>query len=412
MDKLERYAELLVKVGINIQKGQTLVLAVPVEAAEFARLLQKTAYRHGAREVVTRWIDEKSARITYDMADDAIFDEFPDWGKAFFNGYAEKGAAFLSIIASDPELMKGIDPKKISRQGKARNIALEYFRKRQMSDQNAWCVASIPSAAWAAKVFPALPVDKAIDALWDAIYKSVRVDQADPVQAWHDHQAALDGRSAFLERSQFASLRYRNSLGTDLVVRLPANHHWVGGSEVGPLGYDFIANMPTEEVFTMPHRSGVDGRIVSSMPLNSNGNLVEDFWFQFKDGLVVDYGAAKGLETLKELLDTDEGAKRLGEVALVPYDSPISNQRILFYNTLFDENASCHFALGKAYPTCIKNGDTLSSEALLAAGVNDSLIHVDFMIGTADLSIIGIKADGSEVPVFENGNWSEALGRA
>jgi aminopeptidase len=353
-----------------------------------------------------RWMDEKSARVTLDMADDAVFDEFPEWGKAFFNGYADRGAAFLTISASDPELMKGVDPKRMSRQNKARSAALEHYRTRQMSNRNVWCVASVPTLAWARKVFPGKPDDEAVDALWTAIFKAVRVDRPDPVQAWRDHQAALDARLAFLAAQDFTGLRYRNGLGTDLTVRLPEHHRWFGGGDECADGYVFVANMPTEELFTMPRRDGAEGKIVGSMPLNYNGNLITDFWFRFERGLVVDYGAREGAETLKELLDTDEGARRLGEVALVPYDSPISNLKILFYNTLFDENASCHFALGKAYPTCIEGGTDMSKEALLAAGVNDSLLHVDFMIGTADLSITGVKAGGSEVPVFKDGNFA------
>jgi len=405
MNPLEQYARLLVQVGINMQKNQTLVISSPIECADFARLAQIEAYRAGAREVVLRWIDEKSARITYDMAADVVFDEFPEWSKTLFNGYAESRAAFLSIAASDPEIMKGVDPKRISRQNKARSTALEYYRSRTMSNRNAWCIASVPTLAWAHKVFPGKTGEEAVDALWAAIFKAVRIDQTDPVAAWRAHQAALRTRLAFLSRHAFARLHYENGLGTDFEIELPKGHIWFGGGDECPAGYEFIANMPTEEVFTMPHRNGANGRLVSSMPLNYNGNLIEGFWFQFKDGLVVDYGAKNGLETLKEILDTDEGSKRLGEVALVPFDSPISNLGILFYNTLFDENASCHFALGKAYPTCVTGGVDMSKEALLEAGANDSLIHVDFMVGTPDLSITGIKADGSAVSVFKNGNF-------
>jgi len=405
MNPLEQYARLLVQVGINMQKNQTLVISSPIECADFARLAQIEAYRAGAREVVLRWIDEKSARITYDMAADVVFDEFPEWSKTLFNGYAESRAAFLSIAASDPEIMKGVDPKRISRQNKARSTALEYYRSRTMSNRNAWCIASVPTLAWAHKVFPGKTGEEAVEALWAAIFKAVRIDQTDPVAAWRAHQAALRTRLAFLSRHAFARLHYENGLGTDFEIELPKGHIWFGGGDECPAGYEFIANMPTEEVFTMPHRNGANGRLVSSMPLNYNGNLIEGFWFQFKDGLVVDYGAKKGLETLKEIIDTDEGSKRLGEVALVPFDSPISNLGILFYNTLFDENASCHFALGKAYPTCVTGGVDMSKEALLEAGANDSLIHVDFMVGTPDLSITGIKADGSAVSVFKNGNF-------
>jgi aminopeptidase len=302
--------------------------------------------------------------------------------------------------------MKGVDPSRISRQAKARGNALEAYRSAQMSNKHTWCVASVPTSAWARKVFPGMAEPQAVEALWQAIFASVRVDQADPVDAWHRHQEALNVRLRFLNDAQFAALRYRNALGTDLTVKLPDNHIWFGGGDECAAGYVFMANLPTEEVFTMPHRQGANGRIVSSMPLNHNGNLIEDFWFSFKDGVVVDYGASQGLPILKELLETDEGARMLGEVALVPHDSPISNQRILFYNTLFDENASCHFALGKAYPTCIQGGTDMDKLQLATAGVNDSLIHVDFMVGSADLCITGIRKDGSEQAVFIDGNFA------
>lgn len=406
MNQMEDYARLLIQVGINLQKQQTLVISCPVECAEFGRIAQVEAYKAGAREVVMRWSDEQSTHIGYLMASDEIFDEFPAWARVFFNDYADSDAAFLSIMASDPELMKDVDPKRMSRQNKARNMALEHYRTRQMSNKNVWCVASVPTAAWARKVFPGKSEADAIAALWAAIYKTVRVDQADPVKAWRSHQVALNERLAFLHGNAFASLRYKNSLGTDLTIALPKGHQWYGGGDPCERGYVFVANMPTEEVFTMPHRTGANGKVVSSMPLNYNGNLIEGFWFQFKDGLVADYGAASGAQTLKELLDTDDGARRLGEVALVPHDSPISNLGLLFYNTLFDENASCHFALGKAYPTCIDGGSDMSREQLLAAGANDSLVHVDFMVGSADLDITGIRPDGTEVPVFRKGNFA------
>ena len=409
MDAMEKYADLLIRVGLNLQKGQTLVLASPLECAAFARLLQVKAYQAGAREVVMRWIDEQTDCQRFLMADEAVFDEFPDWSRQFFNGYAEQGAAFLSIAAEDPELLKDVDPKRISRQAKVRSAALGVYRGRLMINKNVWCVASLPVPAWARKVFPELSESQAMAALWQAIFKAVRVDQPDPVKAWQEHQLALDKQVNYLNGRQFKALRYRNSLGTDLTVNLPDHHIWIGGGDKSPAGYMFVANMPTEEVFTLPRADGVNGRVVSSLPLNYNGKLVERFWFEFKDGQVVDYSAARGKETLTELLGTDPGARRLGEVALVPYDSPISNQRILFYNTLFDENASCHFALGKAYPTCLAGGEDLSADQLQAAGVNDSLIHIDFMVGTADLRIVGLAADGRETELFIGGNFNPGL---
>lgn len=406
LNKIEKYADLLVRIGINIQKDQTLVITSPIECAEFARIVSVKAYEAGAREVVMRWIDEKSAKIRYQMASDEVFDEFPNWTKEYFNSYADKDAAFLRISASDPELMKDVDPKKMSRANKASSEALEYYRSRMMSNKNVWCVAAYPTDAWSKKVFPESSSEEAIEKLWDAIFKAVRVDMEEPVQAWRDHQSNLNDKLTFLNDNAFKAVRYKNSIGTDVLVELPKNHVWFGGGDLAPQGHMFVANMPTEEVFTMPKHDGVNGKIVSSMPLNYNGNLIENFSFTFKDGVVVDFDAEKGKEVLKELLNTDDGAKRLGEVALVPFDSPISNQNILFFNTLFDENASCHFALGKAYPICVKGGEEMTSEELRAAGANDSLTHVDFMVGTEDLEIIGIKEDNTEVEIFINGNFA------
>ena len=405
---LEKYADLLVRTGINIQKDQLLVVTTPIECADFARLVTEKAYDAGAREVIIRWVDELSDRIRYNRASEAAFEEVPEWVVPYLEGYAKKGAAFLRIAASDPELMKDVDPKRIAKQNKTLSTALTNYRARLMSNKNVWCVASIPTEPWAKKVFPDLPVEEAVSKLWDAIFKAVRVDQDDPVAAWTTHQNNLNKSLDFLNGHKFKSLRYKNSIGTDVLVELPEKHVWFGGGDDAEGGYEFVANMPTEEVFTLPHARGVNGKIVSSMPLNHNGNLVDNFTLTFKDGLVVDFDAEKGYDTLKELLDTDDGAKRLGEVALVPFDSPISNQNILFYNTLFDENASCHFALGKAYPICIEGGNDMDLDTLKAEGANESLTHVDFMVGTADLSIVGIKEDGTEVTVFENGNFTFA----
>lgn len=403
--QIEKYADLLVRVGINIQKDQTLVVNSPIECAEFTRVVTTKAYEAGAREVFVRWNDELTEKMKYELASDDVFDEFPQWATDMFNFYADTDAAFLTISASDPELMKDIDPKKISRQNKVRNKALNYYRTRLMSDKNVWCIASIPTKSWAEKVFPDAG-DKAEELLWNAIFKAVRVDQEDPVAAWRKHQEALKLNIDFLNKAQFVKLRYKNSIGTDVVVDLPDGHIWAGGGSTAPQGHDFVANMPTEEVFTLPKRDGVNGTIVSSIPLNYNGNLIENFSFKFEEGIVMEFTAESGFETLREMLETDDGACRLGEVALVPYDSPISNQNILFYNTLFDENASCHFALGKAYPM-VEGVENMSEDEMLAAGINDSLIHVDFMIGTDDLEIVGIKADGQEVQIFESGNFAK-----
>ncbi len=405
-DNIESYANLIVKTGINIRNNQILVISSPIECADFTRIVAEKAYQAGAREVVIRWNDEKSAKLRYEYVSDEVLDEVPQWLVDCLEGYSYKNAAFLSIDASDPDLMKSIDPKRLVRQSKARNIALRNYSDRMMSSKNAWCVVSVPTIAWAKKVFPnAINDENAMDLLWDAIIKAVRADEKDSVLAWKKHQSNLDNRIKFLMDNNFKSLHYKNSLGTDVIVELPKNHIWFGGGEKMDDGHMFVANMPTEEVFSLPKRDGVNGKIVSSMPLNYNGNIIDKFWFEFKDGKVVDFDAKQGKEILKQLIETDEGASRLGEVALVPHDSPISNMGILFYNTLFDENASCHFALGKAYPICIKNGDVTSVEELIEMGANDSLIHVDFMVGTDDLNIVGTTYDDREVTVFKNGNF-------
>jgi len=403
---LKKYARLIVKTGINIQPNQTLVITSPVDCADFARLIVEIAYQEGAREVVMNWHDEVVARTRYLHAPDEIFDEFPQWRKEFYLSYAKQGAAFLSISASDPELMKDVDPSRIARAKKVSSMELREYSERLMSNKNTWCVVSIPTPAWAAKVFPNIPVDQAVDKLWDAILTAVRADLPDPVEAWEQHKAALKLNLDKLNKMQLQWIHLKNQLGTDLKIELPSNHIWLGGSDQSTDGVEFIANMPTEEIFTSPARRGVNGRVVSSMPLNYNGNLIENFSFTFRDGKIIDISAEKGYESLKHLVETDEGSHYLGEIALVPFNSPISSMGILFYNTLFDENASCHLAIGKAYPVCLQGSESMSKEELIEAGINDSLIHVDFMIGTEDMEIQGLTKDGQEVAIFKDGNFA------
>jgi len=403
---LEKYALLLIKTGINIQKNQILVINSPIECAAFTRIVSKIAYIQGARDVVINWRDELSSKIKFTNAPEDVFSEYPQWQKDFYLSNARNGAAFLSISASDPELMKDVNPQRMSKAHKAASTAIKEYRDRLMSNKNVWCVASIPTISWARKVFPDLSEDEAMEKLWNAIFKTVRVDTKDPVASWETHKINLKKSMDFMNLNNFKYLQYKNSLGTDLKIELPENHLWLGGSDFTPEGIEFIANMPTEEVFTLPKKDGVNGVVFSSKPLNYNGNLIEEFSITFKQGKIVDFKAKKGNDILKSIIETDEGSNYLGEVALVPYNSPISNSNILFYNTLFDENASCHLAIGKAYPVCIKNGENLSDEELAKQGVNDSFVHEDFMVGTKDLQIIGITKDGKEIPVFENGNFA------
>ncbi len=402
---LKKYARLAVKTGVNVQKNQTLVIMSPIECADFTRMVSEIAYAEGVKDVVIHWNDELFTKIRFMNAQEEVFDEVPNWVVESYLYYAKQGACFLSISASDPELMKEVDPKRIGRAQKARQKALKEFNQRLMSNKNCWSIVSIPTNAWASKVYPEVSKDEAVEKLWNSIFNIVRVDKEDPVAAWDEHKKDLNKALKFLNDNKLKSLHYKNSKGTDLTIELPEHHLWAGGAEYSADGTEFIANMPTEEVFTMPKKTGVNGIVYSSKPLNYGGNLIDNFSITFKDGKVVDYTAEKGYDTLKNIIETDEGSHYLGEVALVPFDSPISNSGVVFYNTLYDENASCHLALGRAYSLCLEGGDKMTEEELEALGANNSLTHVDFMVGTEDLNIMGITYDNKEITIFKNGNW-------
>ena len=405
--KFKEYAKLLVEVGVNIQKGQTLVIGSPVDCAWFARLCARAAYAAGCREVVMRWSDDELTREKYLHAEDSVFDSLPAWQAEFDNGYARQGAAFLHISARDPENLVGVDPDRIARSQRSSGEALREYRELTMSNTVPWCIGSIPIPSWARKVFPGCPDGEAVEKLWEAIFQTVRVDGSGAaVDRWREHLAGLKGHMDRLNGLNLESLHYTNSLGTDLTIRLPEGHIWAAGSSETKSGLPFIANMPTEEVFTAPLRNGVDGVVCSSMPLVHNGVVIDKIRFQVREGKIVEASAQTGEDALKAAFTLDEGASYFGEVALVPYDSPISRQKLLYYNTLFDENASCHLAFGEAYPECLQGGAEMSKEERKARGLNDSITHVDFMVGTADLSITGETRDGREVPVFVAGNFA------
>ncbi len=407
---LKKYARLVVRVGVNLQDDQILVINSPLECAEFARLIAAEAFEAGAHDVVVSWGDEELARIRYAGGRKEIFTEFPEWRVRFYQDYAEQGAAFVSIAARNPEIFKDIEQEKLTLSAQAAGAALLEYRARLMNNENTWCVVSVPTAGWAKKVFPELGEEEAKARLWQEIFRTVRIEpETDPAEAWKVHIATLQKAAEFLNKQNFKALHYKNSLGTDLTVELPEGHIWAGGAEKSATGVTFAANMPTEEVYSLPLREGVNGTVYASKPLIYNGNRIENFHLTFKEGRVVDFGAEVGEETLKELINMDEGSHYLGEVALVPYDSPISNSGILFYNTLFDENAACHLALGKAYPTCLEGGEKMDSVTLLQHGVNDSLVHEDFMIGTADLAIVGTTREGEKVEIFRDGNFAPGV---
>ena len=400
--KLNKYAELTVKVGINLQEGQPLVIGPPIEAADFVRLLAKHAYELGAKEVHVNWNDDLLTKLKYENSPMEVFENFPLWYADGMEQYAKDGAGFISIHAQDPELLSKADPKKIAAANISSSKALKEFRNYTMNDINSWCVISVPTRNWAKRVFPDVSEDQAMEKLWDAIFDATRMNLEDPTAAWQEHIATLIEKGDLLNKKEFKSLHYTSANGTDLIVELPKNHIWVSGGSTNSKGIYFVANMPTEEVFTLPLKTGVNGVVYSTKPLNYGGKLIDKFKLEFKDGRVVNFEAEVGKETLADLLDIDDGAKYLGEVALVPFTSPISNSNIIFMNTLFDENASCHFAFGKAYPTNIKGGEHMSEEELEKAGVNDSLTHVDFMIGSNDMNIMGETFSGEKIQVFKN----------
>ena len=408
-EKLQEYARLLVRVGLNVQRGQTLVISSPVECAYFARLCAAEAYAAGCKEVVMNWHDDALGRMKYLYADDAVFDDVPLWRRHFFNDYAQEGAAYLAISASDPENLKGVDGSRIIRAQQASGKALKEFDRLQMCGGFPWCIASIPIPNWAKTVFPEDGEERAMERLWDAIFRAVRISgDGKAVEKWQAHLKTLHARMEKLNALKFKSLHYTNALGTDLTVELPEGHIWEAGNDVTLSGQEYIANIPTEELFTSPLKTGVNGVVYASLPLVHDGNIIDGFHFVVKDGKIVEARARQGEETLQAAIAVDEGASYFGEVALVPYDSPISNQKILFYNTLFDENAACHIAFGEAYP-CLEGGQKMTKEELKARGLNDSITHVDFMVGTPDLRIVGTTHDGREIPVFENGNFAQGF---
>lgn len=405
---LEQYARLVIHMGVNIQKDQLLNIGCPVECAFFARLLVAEAYRAGAKDVIINWRDDVCAREHWLHADDSLFDGVYPWDVLMKNTLGSEGAAFIGIAASDPENLLGVDPERLRRWEIAVGRDLKEYYRLQMSNGFPWCLVSIPITSWARKVFPEQSDDEAMEKLWAAIFKAVRItEDGDAVQEWRTHCDRLKVRADTLNRYNFKSLHYTNSLGTDLTIEMPDNHLWLAVDDVAKSGIHFLANMPSEEVFSTPLRNSASGVLYASKPLVLNGNIVDRIRLFFEQGRITSLHADVGEETLRASVEIDEGSHYLGEIALVPYDSPISNSGVLFFNTLFDENASCHFAFGEAYPSCIKGGTDMTVEELAASGINaESSTHVDFMVGTSDLSIVGTTHDGRQVTVFENGNFA------
>lgn len=403
--KLDRLAEVAVKVGLQLQPGQDVFLTAPASALPLVRRIVEHAYKAGAGLVTPMLSDEEITLARYRFAQDDSFDRAPGWlydgvAKAFDNNTAR-----LAIVGDDPMLLSGEDAAKVARASKANAMAYQPALSRITGFDVNWNIVAYPGASWAKLVFPGDDEDTAVGKLADAIFKASRADSADPIAAWAAHNAALKTRTDWLNDQRFHALHYSGP-GTDLTIGLADGHEWVGGASTAKNGIVCNPNIPTEEVFTTPHAQRVEGKVRSTKPLSYQGTLIEDIAVRFEGGRIVEATASRGAEVLNKVLDTDEGARRLGEVALVPHSSPISASNILFYNTLFDENASCHIALGQCYSKCFVGGDKLTPEQIAAQGGNKSFIHIDWMIGSDQIDIDGVHADGRRVPVFRKGEWA------
>lgn len=402
---LEKYAELAVRTGINLKEGEGLIIAGNLDTLPLARKIMAKAYEAGAKHVEFQFNDDEMTLIRYNKGKDFVFDSFPKWKVDALEAMYKDNYHHLFIGAPDPELLKDIDGDLVSRNQKSASKAMAPAMQYRMTGFTKWTIIAIPSIPWAKSVFPDLSDEEAVEKLWEKVFEATRIDQEDPIKSWEDHDKKLKKYKSYLNDKNFDKLVLKGP-GTDLEVYLADGHFWMGGSKESQKGDSYVANMPTEEVFTTPHRLKVNGKLKATKPLSLNGKLIDNFGFEFKDGKVVDFYAEKGYEVLEKHLENDEGAKYLGEIALVQDDSPISNTKILFNNTLFDENASCHLALGRAYAYAMREGSSSTQEELEERGANYSLIHTDFMVGGPELEITAYEKDGSEVKLFEKGNWT------
>ncbi|MFZ5858187.1 MAG: aminopeptidase [Chloroflexota bacterium] len=408
---LQKYAELAVRVGVNLRPGQRLLVRAPspygvaFEHAALVRYVAEAAYKAGARLVDIFWGDEQMELIRFAHAPRDSFAEFPKWKLAIPLEYAERGDAILTISATDPHLLSGQDPELVNTYQDTVWKEMNSYLKHGSSNSMNWCVISAARLSWAKKMFPKLTAEKALAKQWQTIFKMCRVDTDDPVAAWKEHIRNLQARSAYLNQKQYTALKY-SAPGTDVALGLPKGHHWASAREKAKNGVEFTANIPTEETFTMADRTRADGIVTSTKTLNYGGSLIEGIVVRFENGRVVESHASKGEDVLRNMIATDEGSARLGEIAIVPHSSPISKSGLMFHNTLYDENASCHIALGRAYKFNMQGGLDLTDEEFAARGGNQSLIHVDFMIGSDKMDIDGITSDGRAEPVLRKGEWA------
>jgi len=410
-ESLKKYAHLIVHVGLNLQKGQPLIInnastkGVPLHAAPLVREVTRAAYEAGSPYVEVLWSDEELLRLRAELAPEGTFDQYSDWQIDALLSAIERGAAMLTIRSNNPDLLSGLDPDRV---GAIYHTHLQKFSrvsKLVTGNRINWLVVAAAAPVWAKRIFPDLSPEAAEAKLWDAIFEITRVDQPDPVAAWEEHVQNLLKRGNYLTAKGYRRLHYRGP-GTDLKIGLPPGHRWISAREKAQNGIEFIANLPTEEVFTLPHRMETEGTVRATLPLPYNGVLIEDFQLTFEAGRVVKLSAARNQAILQQLIDTDDGSGRLGEVALVPVDSPIARRGHLFYDPLIDENASCHLAVGRAYRINLEGGSDLTDEQFAERGGNQSLAHVDFMVGSSELDIDGLREDGSSEPIFRQGNWA------
>ena len=403
--QLQRYAKLIVKTGLNVKKGQTVFIAAGLDQPDFVTMVVEECYKAGAAEVYVEWSHQPVDKLSSNYRSLESLSEMKPWVKAKWQFKADNLSCRLFIESEDPDGMSGADQEKMSKARRALYPTLKPFRQA-IENKHQWCIAAVPGKAWAKKVFPDLPEKKAVEEMWKVILYTSRADGRNPIQAWKQHNDDLSARCQYLNGLNLQYLQYKSANGTDFTVELNEDGVFCGGKEKTLKNRVFNPNIPSEEVFTTPKAGAAEGIVYSSKPLSYMGQLIENFSVRFEGGKAVEVKAEKGEELLKQMISMDEGAAKLGEVALIPYDSPISNSGVLFYNTLFDENASCHLAFGHGFNECLKGYENYTDEQCKQHGVNDSMIHVDFMIGTKDMSIVGVTRTGEKVQIFKDGNWA------
>lgn len=405
IERLRKYARLIAEVGINTQKKEEIWINADLDQPDFVVMVMEECYKLGARKVVIRWSYSKTVHPTYKYASISELSKVPSYERARYKYMSTKFPSIIHIISDDPDGLKGINQKKMAKVRMKSYPIIKPYRDK-MEDRYKWCIAAVPGLGWAKKVFPTLSNEDAIEALWEAILKTARVDDNDPIKNWEEHNAFLHAQKHKLNELHLDKLIYHASNGTDFEVTLIPNSKWGGGYDLTHDGRKYNPNIPTEEIFISPYAGKCEGTLVASKPLSYNGEVIEDFSLTFKGGKVVEVKARKNQALLEQMVSLDEGAKMLGEVALVPFNSPINETGILFYDTLFDENACCHFAIGAGFPMTIEGAADLTPEQIKEKGINDSMTHVDFMIGTSDLSIVGITREGKEIQIFKDGTWA------